>query len=412
MKFLVIEQDLRVWGTSQGIISRSFLAKLRIAYPDSVIDVVYLKEFLSEDQLHLLPVDSIETHVLNIKTPFFTRWINKIYWRLFHVSLTIEHIHKSYSSVIAKIDYLKYDHIFIRSAGIEHETILATEDLPILKKSIVNFHDPYPLFWYAGTESALTNLELFKYKKMHKVVSQAKTCMSSASLMAEDMQYLYGSRKKFYTLPHQYSNRVFDLLDVSKVLKKNKKLLISYHGAIMFGRNIEVLLDAYVDLVEGNSLYKENTEFVLRLKGIDIKKLEKKYSANSNIIVLEMVSFSNSCYEQMVEADINIILENGPLYSNTLVGKAPFLASFNKPVLCISPERSEMRRIIADNQYIANCNDTEEVKQKLENLIINRLNSSEAMYPFGDYFSDENFKVMLDAILFESNEEQQLMHNR
>ncbi len=45
IKFLVIEQDLRVSGTSQGIISRSFLGKLRKAYPDAIIDVVYLKQY-------------------------------------------------------------------------------------------------------------------------------------------------------------------------------------------------------------------------------------------------------------------------------------------------------------------------------------------------------------------------------
>ena len=66
IKFLVIEQDLRVSGTSQGIISRSFLAKLRIAYPKSNIDVVYLKQAPSEDQLELLPVNNIESHILNI----------------------------------------------------------------------------------------------------------------------------------------------------------------------------------------------------------------------------------------------------------------------------------------------------------------------------------------------------------
>ena len=103
----------------------------------------------------------------------------------------------------------------------------------------------------------------------------------------------------------------------------------------------------------------------------------------------------------MHEADINIILENGPIYSNTLVGKAPFLAAIKKPVLCISPERSEMRRIITDNQYIASCNDKEEIKQKLENLIRNRMVSTEPVYPFGDYFSDENFKKMLDEILLD-----------
>ena len=69
MKFLVLEQDLRISGTSQGIISRSFLSKLRMAYPESSIDVVYLKQYESEDQLHLLPVNSIESHILNLKTP-------------------------------------------------------------------------------------------------------------------------------------------------------------------------------------------------------------------------------------------------------------------------------------------------------------------------------------------------------
>jgi hypothetical protein len=239
---------------------------------------------------------------------------------------------------------------------------------------------------------------------MYEVVIQSKTCMSSASLMSEDLQSLYGCRKKFYNLPHQYDESVFDLSDVSAVLKKNKKILISYHGAIQFGRDVHILLDAYQDLVENNLLYSENTEFVLRLKGIDVKQLAKKYAKISNIIILNMSSFSNSCYEQMHEADINIILENGPLYCNILVGKAPFLAAVKKPILSISPERSEMRRIIKEEQYIASCNDKEEIRQKLENLIVNRMNSDEAAYPFEDYFSDENFKKMLDTVLYESKE--------
>ncbi|MES2804255.1 MAG: hypothetical protein V4652_01705 [Bacteroidota bacterium] len=399
MRFLVVEQDLRVSGTSQGIISRSFLAKLRLAYPDSIIDVIYLKRYASEDRLDLLPVDSIKEFILDLKIPFFIKWANKIYWRLFHFSLTKNHIDKVYGAYIAKIDYQKYNHIFIRSAGLDHETILGTKDLPILKKAIVNFHDPYPLFWYAGSTSALTSLELFKLKEMYEVVTQSKTCMSSASLMSEDMQSLYGCRKKFHHLPHQYDASVFDLSDVGNVLKKNKKVTISYHGAIMFGRDIEILLDAYQELVESNAVYKENSEFVIRVKGIDLKKLTIRYSKTPNIIVLDILNFSNSCNEQMYEADINIILENGPLYCNILVGKAPFLAAIRKPILCISPERSEMRRIIMDDKYIASYSDKEEIKQKLENLMVDRMNSNEAAYPFGDYFGDENFKKMLDTVL-------------
>jgi hypothetical protein len=399
MKFLIIEQDLRVSGTSQGIISRSFLAKLRTSYPNAVIDVLYLKNLQSDDQLHLLPVDSVEEHVLNLKIPLLTKWLNKINWRLFHTSLQNKHIHKVYASYIAKLDYSKYDHIFIRSSGLDHETILACRDLPILKKAIVNFHDPYPLFWYPGTKQSLTSLEMFKVKDMFKVVSQAKTCTSTAMSMSNDLAYLYGNRKKFYTLPHQYSSQVFDFSDTKNVLKKNKKVLISYHGAIMFGRNIDVLLDAYGRLINANIQFKENTEFVVRLRGQDNKRLTEKYKENKNIKVLDTLNFSNSCYEQVHEASINIILENGPFYSNTLVGKAPFLASITKPVLVLAPERSELRQHVRDQQFIASYDHPKEVEQKLENLIRKSLISNEAVHPFGDYFSDEKFKIMLDEIL-------------
>jgi hypothetical protein len=74
----------------------------------------------------------------------------KIEWRLFHVSLIRNHIHKVYGSCISKIDYNRYDLIFIRSAGTGHgrERFWVPKILPILKKAIINFHDPYPLFWY------------------------------------------------------------------------------------------------------------------------------------------------------------------------------------------------------------------------------------------------------------------------
>lgn len=401
MKFLVVAQDLRPSGTSEGIVSRSFLAKLRTAYPESIIEVVYLKCHTDDDQLNLLPVDSIKSHILDLKIPFFTKFTNWFYWRLFHVSLNQRHIQKVYGSYISKIDFEKHNHIFIRSAGLNHETILGAKDLPILKKAIVNFHDPYPLFWYAGSTKELTNLDLFKLKEMYSVVCQAKSCMSSAILMAKDMQSLYGCRKKFHSLPHQYVENVFDLSDVSTVLKKKKKITISYHGAIQFGRNADILLDAYQELIETNIQYKEDTEFVLRLKGRENQRLKKKYSNINNILILDTLNFSNSCNEQMHEADITIILENGPLYCNILVGKAPFLSAIRKPVLSISPLRSELRNIIKDERFIASCDDKEEIKKKLKNLIDDRFRSKEAVDCFGDYFSNENFKKMLDKILFE-----------
>lgn len=399
MKFLIIEQDLRVSGTSQGVISRSFLAKLRISYPESIIDVVYLKHHSSDDQLHLLPVNNIETYVLDLKIPFWVKFINRFYWRLFYVSLNERYIHRIYASYIKKVNYESYDHIFIRSAGIEHEIILATHNLAILKKAIVNFHDPYPLPWYVGTQKKMSSLDLFRLKKMMEIVAQAKTCSSSAYYMSHDLQNLYASKKIFYTLPHQFDESVFDFSDQGQVLRKNKKVTISYHGAIMFGRNADILLDAYQELVESNDEYQKYTEFIMRLKGQDNKRLREKYASIKNIKILDTLNFSNSSNEQIHETDIVIILENGPLYCNILVGKAPFLAAYHKPVLSISPMKSELRNYIVDEKYIAAINDKEEIKFKLEQLILDRISSNEKVYPFGDHFSDSNFKKRLDEIL-------------
>ena len=403
MKFLIIEQDLRVSGTSQGIISRSFLGKLRKAYPESLIDVHYIKAEDSVDKLDLLPVDNIIEYRVNPTVPFPIKLANKPYWRLFNVSLTEEWLVSQYTKIIAKIDYEKYDHIFIRSAGIGHEIILAIQDLPILQKAIVNFHDPFPVSWYVGSKLKPTRLDFYRLAKMMKVVEKAKVCTSTASYMSHDLQHLYGSKKPFLTLPHQFDPSVFDLTESSKVRVKEKPVSISYHGALMFGRNIENLIKAYSELISSDQTYVEKTELILRVKGNEVIRFKEKYGEALNIKFLNTMDFSNSSNEQVHQSDIVIILENGPYYCNILVGKAPFLASSNKAVLCLSPKKSELRTIVSDETCIADMGNLEEIKSKLKKLIDNELNHGEPIKPFGDYFSQENFKVQLDEILHVDN---------
>lgn len=399
MKFLIIEQDLRVSGTSQGIISRSFLGKLRKAYPESLIDVHYIKAEDSVDRLDLLPVDNIVELKVSASAPFFIKLANKLYWRLLNVSLVEEWLVDQYKKIIAKIDFGKYDHIFIRSAGIGHEIILAIKDLPILEKAIVNFHDPFPVSWYVGSKLKPTRLDFYRLEKMMKVVEKANVCTSTASYMSHDLQHLYGSKKPFYTLPHQYDPTVFEEKKASNVRLKEKAVSISYHGALMFGRNIENLIKAYSELIDSDPSYVENTELILRVKGNEVARFKEIYSNATNIKFLDTVDFATSSNEQTFQSDIVIILENGPYYCNILVGKAPFLAAIDKSVFCISPKKSELRTIVSDETCIADMGDVNEIKFKLKDLIDNELNHGDKIKPFGDYFSQENFKMQLDEIL-------------
>lgn len=403
MRFLVITQDLRVSGTSAGIGRRSFLTKLKKVYSNAVVDVLYISHFdSSSDQLATLPVDSIIHKKVDNNIPFHIKWINRISTRLFSYLYYENYLHQKYANHIRKVDYNSYDHIFIWSSGIKHETILATYGLPILKKSIIVFHDPYPHAWYEGKSAKIHKNEYLRLKKIIEVVQQAKICCATAHYMAKDLQYLYASDKYFYNLPHHFEANAFNFDITNTIREKERKLQISYHGALMLGRNLSNVLRAYTILMEENSEIKKNTEFILRLRGEKIKELKQEFSCNHNIKFLETLDFSNSSYEQMHESDINVILENGPYYSNILPGKVPFLASIGKPVFIASPQRSELRRILKkDSIYIADMNKVEEIKLKLKNLILNTMKNSEPVYPFGDYFSDAKFKKRVDEILQE-----------
>lgn len=397
MRFLIITQDLRISGTSQGIIERSFLSKLRKVYPEAVIDVLYLCTHNQEDNLEILPVNSIVRKKINISIPLNVKWINRVSRRVFNYLYAENYIHKQFAIEIKKVDYTLYDHIMVRSAGLDHETLLAMHNLPILKHAIVNFHDPYPYPWYKGMASKVNKNQFKKLHKMIQIAAEAKACCASAYYMSKDLQYLYASDKYFYTLPHQFSSEVFDLSDNSKVRKKRKKIQIAYHGSLMFGRNVFVLVEALMQLMNENTWIKNDVEFVLRIKGDGIKKLQKITAQCDNIVILDTLEFTNSSNEQIYESDVNVILEDGPYYSNILGGKVPFLFALNKKVLISSPERSELRKILPNYPYMYDMNSVEDAKAKLLDILTaNEFNTFDGV----DYFSDTNFKFLLDLVLY------------
>lgn len=401
MKFLVITQDLRVTGTSQGIIERSFLSKLRSVYPEAIIDVLYICTHSYDDNLDILPVNSVNKKVVNTKIPLPIKWMNRISRRLFNLLLAENYVHQQYANEIKKVNYTLYDHIMVRSAGLGHETVLAMHHLPILKHSIVNFHDPYPYAWYKGKADRITSNEFKRLQKVIEIVSDAKGCCTSAYYMSRDLQYLYVSEKYFYTLPHQFSFFGFDLSNTSHVRKKAKKIQISYHGALMFGRNIFILLEAFKQLMNEHYWIKNDVEFVLRVKGEGIKKLKEENKDIENIVILDTLDFSNSSNEQIHESDINVILENGPYYSNILGGKVPFLFSLDKKVLIASPERSELRKHLKDYPYLYDMNDLEDAKNKLL-LVLTSENLHNTIAK--ELFSDKHFKNSIEMILNDSKQ--------
>lgn len=399
MKVLIILQDLRVSGTSEGIVSRSFIGKLSHLYPNAVLDVHYFMYYKHEYDKGILPVNSITEYLIKRKPSFLLKITNAIYRRVFTKSLYKLLLLNQYKKPISKINADEYDLVFVRSAGLEYETILGLEGLPILSKAIINFHDPFPLFFDCSGTSTLTEKDLIDFKAMYTVVQNAFRCTTPSHLLSKDLQLIYGSQKKFYTLPHQFDKHVFDLSKVTQVRKKQKPISISYHGGLQFGRNIDILIDAYVALIRKNKLIMEQSELVLRVKSSQNSRLKDKYKAFETIHILDGLDFSNSANEQREQADIIVLIESVLDYSNILLGKAPFVASLNKPVLALLPKVCELRTIINDDKYMATSNDQNDIALKLEALIVASIDQNKVVTAFADYFSDENFISMVDRII-------------
>ena len=261
-----------------------------------------------------------------------------------------------------------------------------------------------PNTWTSGYSNSLTALEFNKQKRMREIVRQANACMTPSQTLSQDMQSFYGSKKKFHTLAHQYDPAVFDSFLIEKKSERKKKIVISYQGAVQLGRNLNILLDAYLALLEKDSFYRENTEFLLRLTGPYSEDIIQKYQQHPNLIFLDQVSFSESLHEMKFETDLLIILENCSGRSNILPGKVPVIASLRKPFLCLAPEISEMRKLLHESAFVATCDDREEIMRKLDRLIVSIYERKEFKKdPFNGYFNEENFNICLQEILEDGN---------
>ena len=73
-------------------------------------------------------------------------------------------------------------------------------------------------------------------------------------------------------------------------------------------------------------------------------------------------------------------------------------------ILLYDLDKSLKREFAIEGQFRQqNMNDKVEIKEKLEHLILNRLETNEPVFPFGDYFCDENFTKTLKCILSDNS---------
>lgn len=394
MKILVLAEDLRVSGTSEGIVSRSFVYNLKVALPEASISVVHFHWTREDDQLSILPIDFYETVYLNTSEYKTDNLLFKLLRKLLDFDYHDWRRKMKIAKKLKNINCKNYDLIFVRSTGLKYTLHRSLLKFPLLlQQSYLNYHDPYPISFSPSYEGAIHNKDWSNLREMASVVQQSKAVFSPSQRLGEKLSYLYGSKKRFHTIPHQFNQNAFPqkkwtYSKTSDVIGND--LVIMYHGAVQLNQNIKPLLDAFKSF-QNKFLDTKKIVFELRLKGKQAEDLKTEYGHVEGIKFLPLISASESYMELKERADICIILDTCGIESEILVGKAPMLASLKKPVLVITPAKSELRRIIKNDCFLALCSCRNEITLKLSDLVNNVLNKEKIEEPFEDYFTVKNF---------------------
>ncbi|MBC6367477.1 hypothetical protein [Algoriphagus sp. AK58] len=401
MRILVIAEDLRVSGTSEGQVSRSFIYNLNRHPEVSSVDLLYFKCNDENHELEKLNIQNIWIYLTPKVGGIILSFLEKVCHKAFGKSLIDNFKIEWMKKKLRSIDFSLFDRIFVRSTGQSFLTIRACSILKgFEKKTVLYFHDPYPFFWDPGYHGKLTKIGINAFLEMRALIHRGFICTTPSNNLSRDLSFLYGTNKPFLTIPHQFVPEVFNFPEKVFLDDVEDKIVIMYHGAIQLGRTIEPFLEAFRLLIEEKKLFKDKVLLILRIKDGAKFSFRKKYEHISNIRFLEQVSAGYAYKEVSQYSHVNLILEPSGYYSNILVGKAPLLASLNHHIFVLGPDDSELKNLLVNKNLFANSSSVDDIKTKLK-LVLEEILINDKVYldPFNEYFSLSNFFSSLDKVL-------------
>ncbi len=257
------------------------------------------------------------------------------------------------------------------SKGASFRPHYALFKLPQLhKKWLAYVHDPYPFHCYPKPydwfEPGHKKKELF----FKNVSEKAKYSGFPSQLLKEWMGgYFPNFLKTGVVIPHQNFEVEYDMKPFPSYFNENKFNLL-HAGNLMKQRSPKGLIDGFQLFITNNPIAKKDAKLIL-LGNASYHK-EMLFSYNKQLTELyisnENVPF-DEVYHLQKNTSVNIILESKADVSPFLPGKFPHCVMANKPILLLSPENSEVKRLLGiDYLYHTDVDNVNEIAELIQNL--------------------------------------------
>jgi len=409
-KILILAESLRINETSSGIVSSNVINALKNKLE---VTVLYEKSFD-------YPVTwLVETKLIPVDYPSY----QKKWWELIpkvrgvyaylkgynpQFKMQVETWKKEINKVLSQESF---DLIWVLGSGMSFVPHWAVSDIKLNIPVVYNFHDPYPRSWYPEPyRQKQTPVNYHQQKKTVQILKNAHKVTFPSILLKKHMaKYIPEINNKYVILPHIGSNlkNLPDKQEDSLIYLPDDKFNIMHAGTLLGPRKVAGLFEAFDRLSSEEQLFREKAELTILGKIARENKVIKNIVENyTNIKVYDLrVSYKRSL-ELIKKANLSLVIEAEAEFSPFMPGKLADILYNKKPVLALTPKKSEVRHILGQNYpYIAEVNNTEQIYSALklawEKWKENQLILLDA-YRLKNYVSPENFLKRFEKIISKS----------
>ena len=300
-----------------------------------------------------------------------------------------------------------YDLIITLSKGESFRPHYAVLQLPDLhRKWLAYVHDPYPFQYYPDPYGFTPKGARQKASFFKKVAERCRDAGFPSLLLAQHMTKYYPQFiNKSIVIPHQFDFNI-PKVKLPSFFHKGKFNLV-HTGNLIGGRSPEGLLKGFQLFINNNKEARETAFLYLVGPSSNYKQLIHSFEPVAQFIYHPGVSYAESLALQQA-ASVNLIIEASDTdFSPFLPAKMAHCVMVDKPILALSPGKSEVRRLLGD-EYLwqTEADDSEQIAKIISELYFKwknananswRLDSPDLQAYFSSEYLNKQIQSLLDA---------------
>jgi glycosyltransferase involved in cell wall biosynthesis len=407
MKILLVVEDLRINTTSAGICNSNIIASL-LKFNHNINCVYDYAEsnsfpWLKNSLIKFTKINEPKITLLEKLVLKFPK-INSIYAYTTGFNATqSQKINTWKKSIEQNLTNNSYDFILLLGAGNSMLNYFAMSNIKTKIPYVVNYHDPYPGNQYPKPYQEKNSWVLkLKAKQSNRVINNAfKVSFPSQRLYEWMLQYHHNLKKKSIILPHPNGElqNLPSKPEDDTINLDTKKFNIIHAGSLLGHRNPVYLINAFKRFIESDIEKKEMTMLSIVGKIAKNNELLKISQLTDKIkVISERISYKKSklLFEQ---ANVLLIIESKAEDSPFMPGKLTDYIAANKTIMALTPQKSEVSRILGYNYPFISDIDNEDKIVSIFNSLWelwknDKLNDNQNIALI-DYVSASNFNSQL-----------------